>query len=201
MSELQYNHDNFSVQDMWNVLNYEGNINFGVAGYESPKIYIDHRKIKTDRELYKFNQEVWAGKQKYPKPKLRFDKNDNPIVPQKINFIDEIIKQSHSSFSKEKFEKYVDFLKGKGKSLEEIEGIKKNSEPVNKDVKNSKIYKHDRCTYIGEIMKIENKRYTVPEEFQEKINQVKEKHAKYKSPYKNDIEEMMAEYKGKTSLR
>ena len=188
-----------SPDELWNLVSGEGNNNFGVVGYESPKIYFDHSKVKKDREIFDLNLKVWARKEHYPKPKVAVDKDNNPIIPQRPNYIDDLIKRSKANFSKEKFDKYVEYLQSKGKSLEEIEGGKTGNKEEKKEKKPT-IYTHDRSTYINEIFKNEVKKSNVPAEFQTVIDGVKEKHEKYKSPFKNETERMLEKYKGKTSL-
>lgn len=202
MSELNFEGTKnlMTADDMWNVMNSGGSGSWGIDGYESPKIYFDFKKQKLDREKYQLNQAVWAKKQHYPKPKEYLDKDGNKIIPQKKNFIDEHIQWANSNFSKPKFDAYVEMLKEKGKSLEEIEGIKKLAEEKVKDKSKAKIYKHDRSTYIDDIMKRENKMHTVPIDLQEIVEKAKERQAKYSSPVLSESEKMKIKYKGKSSL-
>ena len=200
MSEFELVTNNkpmISPQEMWAVMNTDGNPNWGIPGYESPKIYFDHVKQKKDRAIYEMHGEVWNNRGHYPKPKFSLDKDGKEIIPQKLNFIDECIKQSNSCFSKSKFDNYVNFIKDKkGKTLDEVEGIIKPKVELNKDQKKAKIYRHDRSTTIDEIFINEKKKTTYAPLVQELIDKTKERQAKYASPLKD----VATKYKGKTSL-
>jgi hypothetical protein len=178
-----YAGSSLTVEDMWSVMNVEGNSNWGVVGYEAPKNYFDFKKKKGDRETWEMHKDVWEKKGHYPKPKLPVDANGKPIFPTKTNFIDECIKVANENFSKKKFDSYVEYLKDKkGKTLEEVEGIKKVEEvPIN-DKSKAKIYKHDRSTYIADIFKNEIKNSQYPPRIQELVEKIKERQGKYSSP-------------------
>jgi hypothetical protein len=199
MSEFNYDSHKSGItpEEMWTAINPESNPNWGIAGYESPKIYFDHRKEKKDREIFEMHTEVWSKRAHYPKGKENLDKDGKVILPQKTNFIDDCIKQSKSCFSKEKFDNFVNNLRDKkGKTLEEIEGIKVAEPPINKDPKKAKLYRQERSTYIADIFSNELKKSNHPPNIQELIDKTKERHSKYttQSP---DLKE---KYKGKTSL-
>ncbi len=165
-----------TADDMWTLMNKKENNNFGIAGYESPKIYFDHKRKKTDRENWEMHSKVWDQKDHYPKLKLPVDKDGKEILPKRPSFIEEIIKSKKANFSQEKFDKFVEKLKEKGTSIEEFEGIKPKKSEEPKEVKRS--YK-DRTTIIAEIFKEENKKHEFPPNLQEVVDKVKEKHAKY----------------------
>lgn len=172
-----------SIQDMWNVVNTDGNVNWGVAGYEAPKKSFDFRKQKSDRENWEMHKVVWAQKGHYPKPKLPVDANGKIILPNRVSVIDEHVKIANSNFSQKKFDSYVEFLKDKkGKTLEEVEGVKKIEEKPINDKSKAKIYKHDRSTFLADIFKNELKANNYPSRIQELVEKTKERQARYTSP-------------------
>jgi hypothetical protein len=197
MDSLNTAHTIMPIDDMFSIINKEINNNWGVVGYDPHKEYFDYKKQKLDRETLNLHQAVWAKKQHYPPAKLPKDENGKVILPKRENFIDETIKMYNSNFSKKKFDEYVEALKDKGKTLEEVEGIKRPHEILNKDKAKAKIYKHDRNTYIDEIVNEENKKKKITPEFEEIISKAKEKQSRYASPPMTDVERMIKKYKGK----
>lgn len=149
-----------SAEDMWNCLNKSSALN-GIAGYVTPQIYFDARKIKSDRENFELNLQVWSKKALYPTPLLRNDKDGNPIIPKRKTFIDDEISREKGYFSPEKAEKY-----------QESRGLI----PLpKKDPKKSYIYSQDRLTIFQKQVKdcINENKYT--ENQQERADKVKEK--------------------------
>lgn len=183
---------------MWSVVNKEANT-FGIQGYEAAKKYIDHKKIKIENEAAELNLDVWAGKKHYPKPKLNLDAEGKPIIPTKINYIDEHLKQVNANFSQKKFDAFVEALKEKGKTLEDVERIKIMDQAVIKDPNKAKFYKHDRKTYLADIIDDEKKKLVIPEGFAEIVEKIKEKHGRYGLPELSVFEKNKIKYKGKGS--
>ena len=139
---------------------------FGIEGYNAPKIYFDHVKLKKDREIRELNQEVLEGKKKYPKPKYSTDKEGNIKIPVRDNFIDDILKLANSYYSVEK----ADIVLAK---------IRKNSN--NKSSSQvSNLYKHDRITYLNQVMIQEKKKFQSNDFFDNIIIKAKNKQSKYK---------------------
>lgn len=174
---MDYSSNHMSVDDMWNLVNMKENSNFGIPGYDPQKVYFDPIKNKYDRETWEMHSKVWSHKDSYPKMKLPVDKDGKEIIPKRPNFIEEHIKSSKANFSQEKYDKFIEKLKEKGTSLEELEGIrvsKKKEEP--KSVK--KTFK-ERCTIIAEIINNEKKTLKYTEKIQELVDKTKERHQRY----------------------
>jgi hypothetical protein len=172
-----FSRNSLTADDMWNLINHKENSTFGIPGYEPAKVYFDHLKNKNDRETWKMHSKVWSNKEHYPKLKLPLDKNGKEIIPQRPSFIEDYIKSKNANFSQEKFDKYVERLKEKGSSLEEIEGIKIKKKEEEHKV-NKKVFK-ERTTIISEVINDENKKYIFPEHVSQLIEKVKERQAKY----------------------
>jgi hypothetical protein len=178
-----------NLKDMWKLISKEENNLFGVAGYEVPKIHFDFKKQKYDREMEQLHQAVWKGKEHYPSPKFAKDENGKDILPKRTLFMDDIIKQNNSNFSKKKYDAYVEKLQSKGLSLEQIEGTKQRKKSADKNDKNenSFFFKVDRKTYLDDILREGKKKNNVSPDMKDLITKVKEKQEKY-SPKEKFLE-------------
>ena len=88
------------IGEMWSLTNREDN-NWGVEGYEVPKKYSDAKKQIWDRKVYEENLKVWSKKGHYEK-KTKVDKEGNPIVLKRPNYLDEVNLLYHKGHKKGK---------------------------------------------------------------------------------------------------
>lgn len=100
-----------SPEEMWTCI--RGNTqNWGVEGYEVPRHYFDHYQAKWAKEREKIKKEhkaLWPPKD-WPKSK----EGDTQIPPQRLNFIDEVIKHANSYNDAEKSKEKYEALAPKG---------------------------------------------------------------------------------------
>lgn len=76
------------IGEMWSLINREDS-NWGIEGYEVPKKYSDAKQQIWDRKVLEENLKVWAKKGHYEK-KQKVDKEGNPIVLKRPNYLDEV---------------------------------------------------------------------------------------------------------------
>ena len=76
------------IREMWSLTNREEN-SWGIEGYEVPKKYNDAKKQILDRKNFEENLKVWSKKGHYEK-KQKLDKEGNPIVLKRPNYLDEV---------------------------------------------------------------------------------------------------------------
>jgi len=178
-----------NLKEMWKLVSKEENNLFGVAGYQIPKIHFDYKKQKFDKEMEQLHQAVWKGKEHYPSPKYAKDENGKDILPKRSFFVDEIIKQNKSYFSKKKYDAYLEKLQAKGLTLEDIEDSKhrKKSSDKNNKAENSFFFKIERKTFLDDIVRDGNKKNNLSPEMKDLIAKVKEKQDKY-SPKEKFLE-------------
>lgn len=176
-----------NLHDMWNLYSKEESNLFGLPGYQVPKIYFDPKKQKYDREMEQLHHLVWKGKDHYPSPKFEKDSNGKDILPKRPNYMDELLKFNKSNFSQKKYDEYIEKLKSKGLTIEEIEGTKQRKKSGEKDNpnKNSFFFKVERKTYLDDIVRSGIKKNQISPEMKELITKVKEKQSKYSSIEKN----------------
>ena len=107
------------IGDMWSLTNREDN-NWGIEGYEITKKYNDARKQIWDRKVFDDNMKVWSKKGHYDKKQPKVDKDGNPIVVKRPNYLDEVLSllyfrlpngQIHSTILKELKKYYLRNLK------------------------------------------------------------------------------------------
>jgi hypothetical protein len=170
-----------STEDLW-LANNKSLTLIVIEGY-NPKIqHFDYAKQKYDRELFKLNMDVNAGKAHYPPPVVKRDKDDKPIVPQKKNFIDVEIARANSYFSQEKQEKFAEL---------------KSFQPLpKKELKKPFLYTRDRITDLADLYKSKENENKLNEFQQERSEKVKEKQTDMNKTPKKWIDIIQEKYKG-----
>lgn len=173
-----------SMEEMWSTINKSSNIQ-GLEGYNMAVKHFDYKQNKFERETFNLNMQVWAKKAKYPPPVLSKDKDGNPVISVKKNFIDDEILRAKSYYSPEKAEKYAD-----SKSLEPY---------VRKVNDKSYIYAHDRETYINKVYRDKKFEQTLNEALTERAEKVKEKQAELLKTKKHWAEVLKEKYRNKSN--
>ena len=84
-------HRIMDIGEMWALTNREDN-NWGVEGYEVPKKHNDAKKQIWDRKVLEDNLKVWAKKGHYDKKPPKVDKDGNPVIVKRPNYLDEVRK-------------------------------------------------------------------------------------------------------------
>jgi hypothetical protein len=86
--EAGFHSRSMDIAEMWSLINREEN-NWGIEGYEVSKKYNDAKKQIWDRKVLEENLKVWSKKGHYEK-KQKVDKEGNPIVLKRPNYLDEV---------------------------------------------------------------------------------------------------------------
>ncbi len=154
---------NLSLDDMWKLTNNQ--VDIGIEGYNVPNLCKIPKKvkaifIKTDEE---------TGK---------------PILPKRPNFLDEVYKWANSYYDKEKAEKVIEELEGKGRSLD---GKPKSKEEVPIKYPNRKFF-------TDELIREEKRKYEYLEEKLEIIDTIKEKTKEWQDKQLPFLESMKVKY-------
>jgi len=140
------------IGEMWKLTNREEN-NWGIEGYEAPKKYNDARQQVWERRIYEENQKVWAKKGHYEKKQM-VDKDGNPIVLKRPNYLDEVTKWATSYYNKVRAD---DILERKPDLLK----TGKKEEKPSKEKSACKMYKSGRMLYTDWLILFE-KNKTAP---------------------------------------
>jgi hypothetical protein len=128
---------------MWKLTNREDNA-WGIEGYEAPKKYTDAKRQILDRKVYEDNLKVWSKKGHYEKKVLQ-DKDGNPIIPKRPNYLDEVVKLAKSFYDEKRAQEILE-----KKTPEEPKKDEKS-----KDKKQCKMYKNERMLYTDWLILFE----------------------------------------------
>jgi hypothetical protein len=186
-----------SIDDLWNIKTHQ--LEIGIPEYNVDKIYFDYKKNIERKKIQSMFNSMIFDKAKFTNIK-KLDSEGKEIIPTKKSFIDNIInyelKNNHSG--KEKFPELYEKINPSYVKPTKEELIKLKTDPQ----KRLKLYSSDRRTCAEIIQKKLIKEQEIPENMQEKISLVNEKHEKLGLSRKLEpIETIKKNYHNKTSLR
>ena len=161
------------INDIWQANNKL--FDFGIEGYNIPEKHIDAKRQIKQRQWEALENSVLKGG-RYPRIR-KYDSEGKEIIPTKKSFIDEIENKAKKLIKEVDEEKYSKFYPPLEKQNYHKK-IKYDLKGFNVSSLKTEIYKHDRKTYVTDIINQYKKEAELSPERKELIDKTIEKHSK-----------------------
>jgi hypothetical protein len=161
------------IQELWDSKNIDKPDDLS-RSYKCPKVNIDCRKQKKDREQFELQDKIYKRQERYERHADKFDKEGKVIIPQRGNYFDVVSKLFDYGYNEEKEQE----LKRHHENYNRIFAEKKDViERVNiiKEKDKSPLYREDNENYLVQLEKKELRKLEVYPRMEYEIKKIKEK--------------------------